>query len=460
MKHLNTLAMIYALVVGMVLLSWIVPSGEYARVTENGRTMVVPDSYRRVSSEPLGLDAALTAPVKGFVKAAEIIVFLFIVGGTFNVLQSTGAVEAGVRRLAGFLAQRPNRRRLFIPVFMVLFSAGGTIFGMCEETMPFVLIFVPLSLSLGYDTIVGTAIPFLGAAAGFAAAVINPFTVGIASSIAELPLAAGFRYRLFIWVISTLFTILFVMRYAAKIEKNPAASPTFALDEQKRRAGVNTDLGAAPLTPRLRGVLIAVGLAFPILIYGVLAHHWFIIEMAGFFLALAMAAAFIAGLSIDEFTDSFKAGAKEMIGVALIIACARALLVIAEEAKILDTFLHAASFFIAKLPPVFAAQAMFIAQAVINFFVHSGSGQAMLTMPVMTPLADVIGISRQAAVLAFVFGEGWINPILPTSGVTMGVLGLAGIPWSKWAKWMLPLQIFFFIVALLLLIPPVLYFGR
>ena len=457
MKSLNTLAMIYGLVISVALLTFIVPGGEYQRVTQDGRTLVVPGSFQYLKSVPQGPAAMLTAPIKGFVKAAEIIVFLLIIGGAFSVIQGTGAIQAGVQRLAHLFSRRSALRKLFIPVTITLFSLGGTLFGMCEETMPFVLIFIPLSLSLGYDTIVGVAIPFLGAAAGFAAAVINPFTVGIASSIAEVPLSAGLTYRTFIWAFSTFFMSFFVMRYAAKIAKNPEKSPTFAMDQERRRTLSAADAVVAAMTVRQRLVLIVFGLSLPLLIYGVLHYHWFIIEIAAFFFALAMLSALIGRLTIDQFTDFFKTGAKDMIGVAFISSCARALLVIANDAKILDVLLFNLASLISHLHPILAAQAMFVTQAVINFFVHSGSGQAMLTMPIMAPLADVLGITRQTAVLAFVFGEGWINPILPTSGVTMGVLGLAGVSWEKWARWMLPIQIFFFIAALLLLIPPVLF---
>jgi uncharacterized ion transporter superfamily protein YfcC len=162
-------------------------------------------------------------------------------------------------------------------------------------------------------------------------------------------------------------------------------------------------------------------------------------------------------LSADEITETFKAGARDMMGVAFIIGCARALLVIANDGRVMDTLLHGLAELISSVHPIFAAQMMFLTHAVINFFVHSGSGQAALTMPVMAPLADVVGVSRQTAVLAFQFGDGWVNPILPTSGVTMGVLGLAGISWNTWFKWMIPIQIYFFIIALILLIPPFLF---
>jgi uncharacterized ion transporter superfamily protein YfcC len=339
---------------------------------------------------------------------------------------------------------------------MLLFSLGGTLFGMCEETMPFVLIFIPLALSLGYDSLVGTAIPFLGAAAGFAGAVFNPFTVGIAQGIAELPLYSGMEYRFFVWILSTIGMTAFVMIYANKIKKNPEKSPVFELDQARKRE-LKLDTNApAVITIYHKLVLLAFLVAMGLLLVGVLKFKWYIDEIAALFFGLGIVAGLLGKLSLNEITDSFKAGAKDMMGVALIIACARAILVVAVDGKILDVMLYSLASLISHFHPIVAAQAMFVTQGIINFFVHSGSGQAALTMPVMAPLADVIGISRQTAVLAFVFGEGWINPILPTSGVTMGILGLAGISWEKWAKWMLPIQIFFFILALLLLIPPVL----
>jgi uncharacterized ion transporter superfamily protein YfcC len=185
-----------------------------------------------------------------------------------------------------------------------------------------------------------------------------------------------------------------------------------------------------------------------------LRYQWYINEIAGLFLGLGIFAGILGKLSASELTEAFKEGARDMVGVALIIACARAILIIATDGRILDPMLYGLASVITHLHPIAAAQAMFVTQGIINFFVHSGSGQAALTMPVMAPLADVLGISRQTAVLAFQFGEGWINPILPTSGVTMGVLGLAGIPWERWFRWMLPAQVFFFLLALLLLVPP------
>jgi uncharacterized ion transporter superfamily protein YfcC len=452
----NTLFMIFGMVVAVAALTWIVPGGEYQRHEVDGKTLVIANTFSRVESQPQGVGAVLTAPLKGFIEAAKIIGFCFIIGGIFTIIQNTGAITAGVNWMAWYFSHKPHMQKFFIPATMTLFSVAGTTFGMCEETMLFVPLFMLLAISLGYDSLVGTAIPFLGAAAGFAGAVINPFTLGIAQEIAQLPPISGWEYRLFIWFLSTLFMILFVMRYARKVKADPRISPVYEID--RKRGLVLSVSNAAPVRMESRhtAVLLAFLLALLLLVYGVIEYEWGIVEMSALFFGLGLAAGIVGRLSIEEITDGFKAGARDMMGVALIIACARAILVIANDGKILDVMLYHLGGVISHLPRVVAAQAMFVTQGIINFFVHSGSGQAALTMPIMAPLADVIGITRQTAVLAFVFGEGWINPILPTSGVTMGVLGLAGIPWEKWAKWMLPIQIFFFLLALLLLIPPVL----
>jgi uncharacterized ion transporter superfamily protein YfcC len=453
----DTLVMIYAVVVLVAIATWIVPGGEYQRVSREGRTLVVPGSFTYAPSEPQGIGAIFTAPVKGFLQASSIIVFVFIIGGAFAIVQKTGAIAVAVQRVGYTFARKPHLQKFFIPTTMLLFSIGGTVFGMSEEVMPFVLIFIPLAISLGYDSLVGTAIPFLGAAAGFAGATLNPFTVGIAQGIAELPLYSGLGYRVVIWVISTVSMITFVMLHANRIRKDPSRSLVADLDRQRKIDFQPSRSSEVRFTTRQRMVLLTFVLTLVALVFGILQYGWFITEIAGLFLALGIVSGVLGGLTSGEITGSFKDGAKDMMGVAFIIGLARALLVIASEGKIMDTMLFGLASVISGLHPILAAQVMFVAHGVINFFVHSGSGQAAMTMPIMAPLADVVGVSRQTAVLAFQFGDGWVNPILPTSGVTMGVLGLAGIPWERWFKWMLPVQIYFFIIALLLLIPPFLF---
>jgi uncharacterized ion transporter superfamily protein YfcC len=337
---------------------------------------------------------------------------------------------------------------------MTVFSLAGSVFGMAEEVIPFVLITVPLAISLGYDSIVGTAIPFLGAASGFGAAFFNPFTVGIAQGLVGLPLYSGLGYRVVTWFVTTGVMVTWVMVYAARIKRRPESSPVFELD-RSREMPESQPGDVEPWTARRALVLGIFVSAMGVLVWGILKKQWFIEEIGALFLAMGLVMGVVAGLKSNAIATAFVAGAKDMVNVSLIIACGRALLIIAREAKVLDTILFHGSGLISLLPGIVAAQVMFLVQCVINFFIHSGTAQAALTMPIMAPLADLVGLTRQTMVYAYQLCE-LINPILPTSAVTMGVLGMAKIPWEKWARWFLPLMLTLMVLAFLLLVPPVL----
>jgi len=380
-----------------------------------------------------------------------------VVGGAFAIIQKTGAISVFIHNLALKFGSSKTLRVLLIPVTMTIFSLGGAIFGMCEETMPFVLIFVPLALSLGYDTIVGVSIPFVGAASGFAGAFFNPFTVGIAQGIAGLPLYSGIGYRMIIWVIGTAIAIIIVMRYASRVLKNPKISPSYEQDLMKKDDLKLQDIPEEKvvISKKHKFVLYLFLLGMLLLVFGILKFKWYINEIAGLFLALGILSGVLGRLKSKEIAEAFVSGAKDMINAVLIIGCARAILVVAMDGKILDTMLFYMARSISGFHPIISSQMMFICQCVINFFVHSGTAQAALTMPIMAPLGDLVGITRQTSVFAFQLAE-YINPVLPTSGVTMGVLGLAKLSWEKWAKWLIPLLVIWVIFAFLSLIPPVL----
>jgi uncharacterized ion transporter superfamily protein YfcC len=453
----HTLVLIYAMVILTVVATWIIPGGQYQRMEKDGRSVPVAGTFAFTSRNPQGLGALFVSPVKGFIDAAAIIAVVFVVGGAFSVIQKTGAVMAFIHNLALRFGRSRALRTLLIPVTMIVFSLGGAVFGMCEETMPFVLIFVPLALSLGYDSIVGVAIPFVGAASGFAGAFFNPFTVGIAQGIAGLPIYSGIGYRIVIWALGTAIAVAVVMRYAARVRRNPRHSPTYE-DDLARREKLRLNLSPSEmvrLTPAHKRVLILFLAGMALLVFGILKFKWYINEIAGLFLALGVLSGFVGRLRTEDMARSFVDGARDMVNAALIIGCARAILVVATDGKILDTTLYAMSRAIAHVHPILSAQMMFISQCVINFFVHSGTAQAALTMPIMSPLGELVGLTRQTSVFAFQLAE-YINPILPTSGVTMGVLGLAQLRWEKWAKWLLPLVVIWVIFGLITLIPPVL----
>jgi uncharacterized ion transporter superfamily protein YfcC len=455
----NTFVLLFIILALIALATWIVPGGRYETHLVNGKQLVDPNTFHFVSSNPQGLVALLEAPIKGFVEAAQIIGFVLIVGGAFAVVQKTNAFDALIRRIARAHASSAFVRAALIPVFVTLFSLGGATFGMNEEAIPFVLIFVPLALALGYDTVTGVAIPFLGSQVGFGAAFLNPFNVGIAQGIAGVPVFSGMGYRLGVWVAATLVTIAFLMWYAARVKRHPQLSPTYALDIEKRKEHTHVhpaQTGEEGMTRRHVAVLAVFGLSLGTMVIGVVRFGWFIDEIAALFLAMAVLAGLAARLSTDDWVAAFMQGARDLVGTALVIALARATLVLAREAHIIDTMLHGLMPLVQSSHPVFAAQKMYLIQSVINFFIHSGSGQAALTMPIMAPLADLVGVTRQTAILAFQLGE-LSTPMIPTSGITVGVLALARIPWLTWARWMIPLQLIYLVLALAALAPPAIF---
>ena len=451
----NTYLLLFSILILIAFLTWVIPGGEYERTTVNGREVVVQNSFKYVDSNPQGFFALFIAPLKGFVEAGMIIGFILLVGGAFNVLAKTDAINSLINKLARAHRDSITLRRLFIPVLILMFSIGGASFGMNEEIIPFVLIIVPICLALGYDSIIGVAIPLVGAHVGFASAFLNPFNVGIAQGIADVPIFSGIGYRVICWLISTAVAILFILYYEKKLKKNPNISPTFKEDNDRRNTEHFDNIynNSSHFSIRHKIVLIAFVLSLVMLVVGVIKFEWFIGEISAMFFIMGIAVGIIGGLKSDDIIKGFIDGAKDLVGTAIIVALARATLVISRDGHIIDTVLYGLSPYIQSSSPIFASQKMFIVQAIINFFVHSGSGQAALTMPIMAPLADLAGVTRQTAILAFQLGE-YTNIIIPTSAVTMGALSMARVPWDKWAKWVLPLQIILMLLGLLLLIPP------
>jgi uncharacterized ion transporter superfamily protein YfcC len=449
----HTFVLLFAILALIALATWLVPGGKYETHLVNGKQLVDPSTFHYIPSAPQGFVALMKAPIKGFVDAALIIGFVLIVGGTFNVLARTEAIDSAIKSLA---KAHDNSRFLqvaLIPVFLTLFSIGGATFGMNEEAIPFVLIFVPLALALGYDTVVGVSIPFLGSQVGFSAAFLNPFNVGIAQGIAGVQIFSGLYYRLIVWFLATAVTIAFMMWYAARVKKDPRKSPTYQLDLDKRLAMPN-GLGEFHGMTRTHKLVLSVFLgALIVMVIGVIKFDWYIDEIAALFLTLGIVIGLIGRLNSDQIVEAFLQGARDLVGTALVIALARGTMILARDAHIIDTMLHSLMPLVQSSNPIFAAQKMFAIQTVINFFIHSGTGQAALTMPIMAPLADLVGVTRQTAILAYQFGE-FTTPMIPTSGITVGVLALARIPWITWARWMVPLQLIYAVLALALLVPP------
>ena len=454
----HTFVIVFGLIVLSAVLTWVVPAGEYTRVVEGGREVVLNDSFHRVDSAPQTWQI-FSALFNGFVDKADIIIFILVVGGAFWILNNSHAIDVGVmaflrsvRRLSRYrIINKLGVNNIIITLVMLMFSLFGAIFGMSEETIAFVVVFIPLAIQMGYDSIVGVCMCYVAAHVGFAGAMLNPFTIGIAQGIAGLPLFSGLEYRLFCWVVLTVIGIGFVLWYAARVKAKPERSPVHKLDDYWRERASSTEQSA--LSVRQVLILILLLLSVVALVVGVLACDWYITEISALFLAMGILAGIIDRRSADDIAKLFLAGCKDILSAALVVGLASGIIVILRDGRVMDTLIYGLSRSLAHTGEVGSLGVMYVFQTTLNLVMPSGSAKAALTMPIMTQFADLIGVSRQTTVLAFQFGDGFTNMLTPTSGVLIGVLGIARIPYGTWLKWVWKFIVGLIAVGFLLMLP-------
>jgi len=447
---------VFALLTGVVfvcsVLTWVVPSGEFDRerrlVGGSERTMVVADTYATIPKHrsarglvftdekpgfatPESLEGFLSAIPRGMIAAADSIFFIFIIGGVFGILQKTGTIPAVLHAV---LDRLRHRWKLLTVVLMLLMGIGGSTLGMGEEFIPLVPIFLIVAREIRCDRIYGTALVYVAGAVGFAAATTNPFTVNIAQSIAGLPLNSAIGFRLVFFACCMAVTIAYMLRYGAKVRRDPAASYVADIE-----ADIDEDVTPPNLTSSHIAIVLACAAIFVFILWAVQAMGWWLPEMAGGFILMGLVAIAIARMPLAEATRATVKGMEEMTVAALVVGFARAVTVVMEDGLILDTLIQSASVVLLHVPRLVAAEGMLVFQATLNFFIPSGSGQAAVTMPLMAPLADVLGLTRQTAVFAFTCGDGFSNMVIPTSGILMASLGLASVPYERWLRFMVPL---------------------
>jgi len=429
----------YVLLIGLIALAaistWIIPAGSYDRIVEQGREVVAPLSYHRVEARPAGIGSFFLAFPRGLLEIAGIVFYIFIIGGAFGVLNATGAIQAGVRSLVRRLG---GRKALIVPLLTVIFAFGGGTIGIAEETLVFLPALLLLARSLGYDSLTAGGIALVGANAGFAAAFMNPFTVGVAQGIVGLPLFSGMGFRLGLWAVMTAVTVIFLARYASRVAAKPERSPMYEFDRTREEPLADTG-GTQPSNRRHALVLGALLAALSLLVAGTLRWQWGILELSGLFFGLALAAGPLGGLSLDDTVKAFVRGAADITYAALIVGLARGTLVVLRDANVLDTITHAMVGTIRGWSAWLSAVGIYVVQNLLNFFVPSGSGQAAVSMPVLAPLGDLVGVTRQTNVLAFQLGNGLTNVFVPTQGYFMAALGILRIPWTTWVRWLGPL---------------------
>lgn len=446
--------------------TYIITSGKYERekiqVGSLTRNVVVPGTYKELpkhfsakgiiigeevegKASPVSFFGFLSAIPRGMEEAADIIFFIFIIGGVFGILQKTGTIMAFIQKLLEMFGHSSN---LLVIILMIAVSIGGSTLGMGEEFIPLVPLFLVVSKKLGYDRVFGVGIVWLAVETGFAAATTNPFTVNIAQGIAEIPLNSGITFRLIFFAFAISIAIIFLLRYGAKIKKDPSKSvmpdDDFSLEEHSFE---KVEFKKEHLI-----ILITGAVLFAFIIFAVQQFGWWINEMAGGFLLIGFSAIAISRMSLNNATKAFVKGMEDMVVAALVVGFARGVQVVLQDGQILDSIIHSAAGQLQNFHQFVAACGMLVFQTTLNFFIPSGSGQAAVTMPIMAPLSDLIGITRQTSVFAFTCGDGFSNVIIPTSGILMAVLAIAKVPYVKWLKFVIPLFLMLFILSVVFLI--------
>ncbi|MFS8542036.1 MAG: TIGR00366 family protein, partial [Tissierellales bacterium] len=370
--------------------TYIVPAGQYDRVEDpkTNRTIVDPNSYKTVERNPVNLFKVLTAVPRGMIDAAQITFFIFIIAGAFQIITSTGAIEAGIYKVASLLK---GNEQLLIPIFMFLFSLTGAFLGFAEENIVFIPVAISLARALGYDAIVGMSLVTLGGAVGFNAGIMNPFTVGVAQGIAELPTFSGIGLRIIIWIVMLIVSIAYVMRYAKKIKDKPELSIIADVELEERKNNSYEITEDKKLLPQHIIIFLIMAAGLGLIIFGVYEYGWYINEIAAVFLGMGIISGFIGKIGPNRMAQEFINGARGIVFGALVVGIARTILVVLQDGLILDSIIHSLASLISGLPKALAAVGMFIIQSLINFIIPSGSGQAATTMPIMVPLADILG---------------------------------------------------------------------
>lgn len=478
----DTYVIIFFVILFAAILTYIVPVGSFKMeevqyITESGvqtRVVPVPGSFSYALDEfgnPLKKGIPFFAAggamsfsnyiFEGLVSgdkwgtAVGIIAFILITGGAFGIILKTRAVEAGILNM---IKKTKGSESVLIPLVFLIFSLGGAVFGMGEEAIPFAMILIPIVVGMGYDSITAIFMCYISTQIGFATSWMNPFGVAIAQGVAGVPVLSGALFRIVMWIFFTGFGMIYTMKYAKKIKANPQLSISYETDRYFRedfKAQENENIDFK-FGHKLVFLTIALGMAW--IVWGVVIHGYYLPEIAAQFTIMGVISGIIGvifklnNMTVNDIAISFRKGAEDLIGAAIVVGMAKGIVLVlgginAGEPTVLNTMLNSVAGVLGKLHATISATAMYFFQSIFNFFVVSGSGQAALTMPIMAPLADLVGVPRQVAVLAFQLGDGFTNMIVPTSGILMAILGIAKIEWGTWAKEQIKFQLVLFLLG-------------
>ena len=429
----HTLVILIVIILCAVALTWIIPAGAYERVeSAQGVKVIAPDSFHYIEKSPVNPLKIFNIGLNGFNETSTLIFLILFSGASFNIITMSGALQS----LIGAVSKKTKSKEyLFIPILTFIFGLICTTQGV-NTFIGFAPIMVMIALAMGFDSIVGASIILLGGAVGFSTGTLNVNTTIVAQEIAGLPPYSGLGYRSLCFLIFYIVTNLYLVRYALKVKNNPELSPMYELDKLRVKDADSNDEFNSPMNGSKWMVMLILFAALGTIVFGGIKLKWKLEETAVVFIWLAIVAGFVAGFSPSQIARYFVEGAKKMVGAALIIGLARTVSGVLDAGNIMDTSIHAMTNWLNFFPHLIKGPLMFIVNLIVNMFITSGSGQAAAIMPIFAPLADTIGITRQTAVLAFNFGDGFCNYILPPSTALMGILGATAIPYDRWMVFM------------------------
>lgn len=443
----HTLTLLLGMMIVAFIATWIVPQGFFETfINESGRSVVIPNTFELVNErQHLTPWDFFTAIPRAFAAAQDIIFFVFIVGGVLAIARQTGTVDALIGNLLNKHREMPEKL-----IFMVIFcfAMASSAIGTAGEYIPFVLILVALCKAMRLDSMTAVGMTVAGYCIGYGVSAFNPFTVLIAQGIAEVPPYSGLWLRLAIFLPFVLIGFHHVWSYAKKVKADPSQS--LVADLPCPLNGSSTDY--PELNGRHRLILGSLLATIAIAVWGISQYGWYLYELGACFVAWGILITFIGRLTFDQASDSFIEGVKDLTTTAVLIGVARGIGLILEDGQILHSVVHALSLPLSHVPASISAVGMLVIQTILNLFIPSGSGQAFVTMPLMAPLSDLVGIPRQVAVLAYQFGDGFSNMIIPTNAVLMGIIGIAGVPYDRWFRFCWPLLLKVSLAAAIVLV--------
>ena len=440
----SSYVIIMLIVVLVAVLSWVLPGGAYDYVDPTASKLEpIAGTFHHVDSNPQGLGSIIMAPIKGFMDSVDIILYTLVIGGYLAVVMKTGAIDAAI---GATIRKLKGREKLLIPVLMLIFSFAGAAFGIEEETLPFFPVLIPVLLAAGYDTLVGLSVIKMGAALGVMGSIANPFAVAIASRFAGISMADGIGVRLVLLAIYIPAGIIFTMRYAEKVRKDPTKSLVYAQAEENKKFFLKSDMDNLPeLTAKRKLILVVFVISFLVMIWGVLAWEdlgitiwptmgWWFPELSGIFLVASIVVAVIDRMGEEAYMDTFINGCKDLLSVAVIIGVARGVSIVMNDAMITDTILHFGESLLVNTSSVIFSISTYLIYLVLSFFVPSSSGLATLSMGIMAPLADFANVGREIVVIAYAAANSMLALVAPTCGLLMGVLAMTKTSYVTWMK--------------------------